>query len=554
MNGTQVLINLIGGVLLLLWGIRAIRTGVMRGFGSDIRDFMSRLSANRLTSCFTGSVLGTVLQSTTATALLACSFVASEQLSLSSGLALMLGADVGATIAARIFSTGVSGLWPLAFLMGYLLFNFAGDERATMRNSGRILLGFGLVLLALQQIGLGVVLVGQSETIRELIVAASSEPIIAVLTGALVTWIIHSSLATILLVVALASSGIVGPEAFLPYVLGINLGAALPAISASAGLSVEARRLPVGNLLFRAVGVAVTVPALPWLRQWLVELSPDPGLQIIYGHMLFNLAICLLFLPTIRPMAALLKSLMPTDVLDNEDSWAPRRLDAALYETPSVALGTAARESLRMGDLVEQMLADTLTALKGNNLALQKNIIENDDKVDLLHESVKLFLTRLTKGELDSADSLRAIDIITFTTNLEHVGDIIDKNLMDLVEKKSRDNLEFSSEGWQELSDMHHRIMDTLKLSLSVFMSQDFDDARELVARKDQFRALELKSVELHLERLRSSEIKSIQTSALHLDILRDFKRINSHLTSAAYPILDRAGALYKSRLVKPGK
>lgn len=552
LNGTQVLINLVGGILLLLWGIRSVRTGIMRGYGSEIRGLMSSLSVNRLSACFSGIMLGAVLQSTTATALLACSFVGASQLSLAAGLALMLGADFGATFAAKLFSTGISAYWPLTFLLGYLLFVLGSEQQVRIRYTGRALMGLGLVLLALTQIGEGVESVGRSETIRDLILATSAEPVIALLTGALVTWLIHSSLATILLVAALAGSGIASAESFLPFVLGVNLGAALPALSATIGQSIEARRLPVGNFIYRTLAVFTTLPFLSLVMPWLSRLTVVPAEQIIYAHMIFNAGLCVVFIFTVKLMSALLKKVLPAVRPEPEDTWAPRALDSALHETPSVALGMAARESLRMGDLVESMMSDTLTALRNNDLQLRSTIIDNDDRVDLLHESIKLFLTQLSRAELEQSESIRAIDIITFTTNLEHVGDIIDKNLMDLVEKKARDNLEFSDEGWQELSDMHTRIMDTLRLSLSVFLSQDFDDARELVARKDQFRSLELKSVELHLERMRSGEINSIQTSALHLDLLRDFKRINSHLTSAAYPILDRAGALYKSRLMKP--
>ena len=232
----------------------------------------------------------------------------------------------------------------------------------------------------------------------------------------------------------------------------------------------------------------------------------------------------------------------------------PRYLDESLLDTPPVALAMAARETLRMGDIVERMLVDTLRVLEFDDQALRREVEASDDEVDRLHEAIKLYLTRLSRGELDDEDSRRAVDIIAFTTNLEHVGDIVDKNLMELAAKKIRTRTGFSPEGLQDLKAIHAHLMETVHLALTVFIHQELDTARALLARKDQLRAMELNDTERHLARLRSGQAASIETSALHLDIVRDFKRIHSHLTSVAYPILDRAGVLRPSRLRRKPK
>jgi phosphate:Na+ symporter len=219
-----------------------------------------------------------------------------------------------------------------------------------------------------------------------------------------------------------------------------------------------------------------------------------------------------------------------------------------------VALAMAARETLRMGDLVEDMLAKTLCVLEQNDDQLRREVEVSDDHVDQLHEAIKLYLTRLSRNELDDEDSRRAVDIIAFTTNLEHVGDIVDRNLMELAAKKIRNQLHFSADGLEDLKEIHAHLMETVRLSLTVFINQELGTARALLARKDQLREMELSSTERHLARLRSGEVASIETSALHLDVVRDLKRINSHLASVAYPILDRAGALRPSRLRRKPK
>jgi len=550
MTANQTLINLIGAVVLLLWGTRMIRTAVMSGFGGQLRSFLGRVSRNRFQAMGFGTVVGTVLQSSTATAILTSSFVSRGALTLAPALAVMLGADLGASIAAQIFSAGISQLWGLLVIAGYVLYAIFDNQHSRLKYVGRILIGLGFALLALRLIGVSAAEVRDSELVRNIIISASSQIIISIAIGALLVWLMHSSLAAILLIASLAATEVVAPVALFGLVLGINLGAALPAFSATLGESTMGRRVPLGNLLFRILAVALAAPVVHLSAPGLATLSADPVHQIINLHMLFNIFLCTLLIWFVNPVAILAEALLPVRV-DDANEWAPRNLDDSSLETPSVALGMASRETLRMGDVVEDMLLNTMQAFDRDDLALCQQVVESDDHVDRLHEAIKLYLTRLSRRELATADSQRCIDIITFTTNLEHVGDIIEKNLMNLAEKKVHEQLNFSAEGLDELKKMHETLMETLRLCLSVFMSQNLQDARKLLARKDQYRELELTGTEQHLQRLRTGQADSIQTSALHLDIVRDFKRINSHLTSVSYPILSRAGELHASRLRK---
>jgi phosphate:Na+ symporter len=204
-----------------------------------------------------------------------------------------------------------------------------------------------------------------------------------------------------------------------------------------------------------------------------------------------------------------------------------------------------------MADIVETMLRNLIEVFRSNDQKLMDRLSNLDDDVDTLYEAIKLYLTEASRAGTTEEESKRIIDAITFTTNLEHVGDIIDKNLLELAQKKARNRLSFSVEGWKELEAMHARVVDNMQLAIGVFMSGDVDPARQLLAQKEKLREIERAGSEHHLERLRSGYVQSIETSALHLDIMRDLKRINSHLTSVAYPILDAHGVLRRSRLRK---
>ena len=550
MSGSDILISILGGVALLLWGARMIRTGMMRGFGGALRAAIGAWTSNRVKAAMIGTLAAATVQSSTATALMVCSFVAHGVLATAPALAVMLGADLGAAIGAQIFTSGISGLWPVLALVGYLMHTLANGQNARFRHVGRVIMGLAILLLALRMIGGAAGALGGSKVLSEVLQAVAGEPLLAILVGALLTWLAYSSLALILVVATLAASGLLPAAALFPIVLGINLGAALPAITATMAEPVQARRVPVGQLIFRLLGVLLALPLLDWITPYLTAFDDDPLRLIVHFHVLFNLALCVGLLALVGPVGRLVEKLMPdpAEAAAGQEH-GPRHLDESLLDTPSVAIAMAARETLRIGDIAERMLGHTLPILERNDDHLRHEVEAADDDIDELHEAIKLYLTRLSRGELDEEDSRRAVDIITFTTNLEHVGDIIDKNLMELAAKKIRKQLHFSHEGLQDLKDMHARLMETMRLSLTVFINQELESATELLARKDQFREMELKDTERHLARLRSGQAASIETSALHLDIIRDFKRINSHLTSVAYPILDRAGVLRPSRL-----
>jgi phosphate:Na+ symporter len=309
-----------------------------------------------------------------------------------------------------------------------------------------------------------------------------------------------------------------------------------------------ARRLPLGNLINRAVGCALVVPFLQPITEFMETFYASPVRLIADFHTLFNVALALLFILPLPAFAKLLQWLLPPPAAAT-DSSAPNYLDAAVIGTPSLALTSAARETLHMGDLVETMLRETMVALITDDRKLVSSIERSDNAVDKLHEAIKLYVTKVTRESLDDREASRAMEIIAFSINLEHIGDIIDKNLMELAAKKIKNRLNFSNEGAAELQAFHRRVIENLKLALSVFMTGDVKIARQLIAEKVVIRQAEREAAESHLVRLREGHLASIETSSLHLDILRDLKRIHSHICSVAYPVLEAVGELQPSRL-----
>jgi phosphate:Na+ symporter len=458
-----------------------------------------------------------------------------------------LGANVGTTFIVQVLSFNVSAAAPVLFIIGLLAFNVAGRTRT--RDLGRVAIGLGLMLLSLHILLDTLAPAEEAPSVRALLSAITGEPMLCVAIAAVITWAAHSSAAVVLLVMSLAYSQFITPVAALALVLGANLGSAInPLLEGSSSANPSSRRLAAGNLMNRLVGVVLVVPFLGPLADFFARLDPNLARMTADFHTAFNVGLALIFVFLLNGVAALLNHLL-SDPAKRAEPSAPLYLNEAAIETPSVALACAARETLHMGDVIEEMLGKAMTALMTNDRKLAAEVSRMDNVADRLDEAIKLYVTKITRESLDERDGRRATEIIAFTINLEHIGDIIDKNLTELAVKKIKHKYEFSKEGAAELESFHRRIIDNLKLAFSVFISGDVRTARTLIEEKTQLRNLELAYAESHLARLREGRPESIETSSLHLDILRDLKRIHSHICSVAYPVLETTGELQPNRL-----
>lgn len=546
MQGVDTILNVLGSVCLLLWGVRMVRTGLTRAFGATLRRAIGACSRNRFSAFAGGMVLTGILQSSTATALLLASFAGRGLISLSIGLAVMLGANVGTTLTAQILSFPLGWISPLMIAIGVIAFLSNSSDRA--RHLGRVAIGLGLMLLSLHLLEAAALPLRNAPAFVAVLAGLRDEYVMAVLVAAAATWFIHSSLSTVLLVMSFATSGIIDPKLGMALVIGANIGGAIAPYFDQAATDTEARRLPLGNLVTRVlVGVAL-LPFLGQFHQWLMMLDPAPGRLLVNFHTAFSVVAAIVFLPLIDPVAALCRRLVP-DRPQTDDPGKPRNLDPNVLDTPAEALACAMRETLNLGDKVADMLRQTMDVFEKNDARAMKAIEAADDAVDSLYEAIKLYLIQTSRTELGEEDGRRYVEILTFVTNLEHAGDIIDKNLMELAAKKIRNRYAFSAEGTAELRAFHARVIDNLRLALNVFTTRDITLARRLVAEKASIREAEAHAADSHYARLREGRPESIETSSIHMDVIRDLKRINGHFTTVAYPILEAAGELAETRL-----
>jgi phosphate:Na+ symporter len=542
----QALLALLSAVALLVWGTHMVRTGFLRVYGANLRKILRASTGTRLTAMAAGIGVTGLIQSSSATALLTSSFVGQGLIDTSAALAVMLGADVGTSLMVQVFALNLSWLSPLFLMVGVIL--HLGRKATKIGQIGRILIGLGLMILALQMIGAATKPLTEAKGVQVLFSSISGDVFLDMLLGALLALGSYSSLAVVLLTASLAASHVIPGPVAIAVVLGANLGAGLLVVLSTLRANTEARRVPMGNLIFKLAGCVLVLPLLGMIGGWFTSVGLEPERQVIYFHLGFNLALAILFLGVVGPVARLTERILPSDDLQDSPG-KPKYLDPTALQTPALAMGCAAREALRLGDIVQVMLNGMLTVLRTNDLKLAEELRKMDDMVDDLYTAIKLYLTQISREALDEREGKRWADIIQFTINMEHAGDIIERILIDVADKKIRHGLHFSDAGMAEIEDLHSRLLANLQLGLSVFLNGDLKCAQQLLAGKDQFRALELRYADSHLTRLFDNTRQSIETSSLHLDLISDMKRINSLFCSIAYPILDEAGVLAPSRL-----
>jgi phosphate:Na+ symporter len=543
MNGTFAFFDIFGYVALLLWGTHMVTSGVLRGYGSALRRWLGHYLARRPAAFAFGVCLTALLQSSTATGMMATSFAASGFLGLAPGLTVMLGANVGTTLIVQVMSFDIAVIAPILILLGTALHRRSDDVR--YQNLGRVGIGLGLMLLALHLLVLTMAPIQNAQALRAVMQSLADEPMLALLAAAILTWLCHSSVAVVLLIVSFATAGVVDAPEALALVLGANLGGTLPALLEAH--TPVARRLPLGNLLVRAFGCLVCLPLLHPLAHWLAPLGASPARIAVNFHTAFNLGLALIFILPVERLAQFLIKVQP-EPSRQVDPGLPLYLDEAALDSANVALVNATREAMRMTDTVESMLTNLVEVFGTDDAARAAAISRMDPSLDRLGIAIRQYLADLGGEALNEEDGERSQEIHAFVINIEHIGDITANNLMEFAAKKAERGQDFSADDIQDLAAMHAQIMESLRLGITVFMRGDLRAAEQLVERKELLWKLENDASDRHIRALR--EQRDGGGGDVYLRILRDLKRIHSHLAALAYLPLERAGLL-QNRLIR---
>ncbi|MEQ1944035.1 Na/Pi cotransporter family protein [Mesorhizobium sp. VNQ89] len=550
MSGSLVLLHLAGAVALLLFATRQVRTGVERAYGDVLRLRLRSILKNPLLAVGAGALLAICLQSATAVALIVGSFAGSGIVGGTAGLLAVLGADVGSSLVVKLLSFNLQELVPICLVAGTVL--FMSTSRRDLLQLGRILIGIGLLILSLRLIGEASEPLRESRILPVVVNYLSGDLVTAFLIAAIMTWLFHSSVAAILLVVALAARGLVPVELGVVLVLGANLGGGIIAVVLSRASPRKARTVPLGNLILRGTGALVALIAMILFAPPLDLLGSTVPAQLVNAHIAFNVALVILGMPLAGMVHGLAERVIAINASEVEEDLSATEISAlseAALDTPSQALANATREVVGVCETIEIMLARIMELYESADDQKIKALAALDDRVDRKHAAIKIYLAKLTSRKLTEDEALRCQELIGACVKLEQVGDIIVRNMLAHVRKKMERGLEFTPEGWRELSAFHAAVLANARLAFNVLVSRDSATALQLVQEKDRLRDVEKSASSSHFARLREGTPKSIETSTIHLDTIRDLKQINSLLASIAYPVLEEQGLLRGSRL-----
>jgi len=529
-----VLFAILGGTALLLYGVRLVGEGLQRAAGTRLRHLLSTLTGDRFKALLVGAGVTAVLQSSSATTVMLVGFASAGLLSLRQTIGVILGADIGTTVTVQLLAFDLLGLSPLVVFIGWLLW---ATGRGTIRYVGQAILGFGFLFLGMKLVADGTAPLAKSALFADLLRALTDQPLLLLLISAAFSGVVRSSAATIGFALSLATAGVLPLAGAIPIIFGANIGTAVTALIAAIGQNAEARRVATAHAVFKVVGVALFYPFIAPFADLVSRTAPDVPRQIANAHTIFNVAVAAIFLPTSQWAAEVFTRLIPERA---SPSTGAIYLNPATLDTPAVALGQALRETLRMGDIVVQSLKESVMVLERNDEALMRQVVARDDVIDRLEEDIKQFLIQLGSQPLTEEQSERETALIFVIANLEEIGDVIEKNLMELAEKKLRGSHSFSQPGWAEIKDVFDKVTENLELALSALASQDQSVAEKVIRHKSRINLLERQLRQQHIQRLHEGLRESIDTSSLHLDLLANLKRANSLAAGIAYAVLGR--------------
>lgn len=529
------LFALFGGVCLLLHGMRLAGEGLQLAAAARLRHHLSTLTKSRLRGMVVGTFVTAVIQSSTATTMMLVSLVNSGFMNLTQAMGVILGADIGTTLTVQLLAFKILDYALLLIGIGFLLRVL--PKRRLYQYIGQVFMGFGFVFFSIKIMVEAMAPLRDNPTFTSLIANLHDQPLLGILIAALFSALVASSAATIGIALTLALQGVMPLSAAVPIIFGANIGTCATAVASSIGASAEAKRVAMAHTLFKVLGVIFFYPFIQPFAELVALTSTDVPRQIANAHTLFNVILALLFLPFMGLGVRILRILVP-DVPEAEGTFRPRYLDEKILETPAMALSQATREALRMGDIVSEMLRRSIETFERPDLEKIEAIEQRDDQVDLLDREIKHYLTKLSQQNLTEEQSHRELTILAFINNMENIGDIIDRNLMEKAKEKLYKGANFSEKGHREIVELHRRICENLDRGIAAFASHDVTLARQILDAKPEISKLERGFRQNHIQRLRDGYRETIDTSEIHLDVLTNLKRINSHITAVAYPIL----------------
>lgn len=543
-------ISLFGGICILLYGIQITSEGLKLALSGKIRSIIGNLTDNKFVGLGIGALVTFLLQSSTSTTVILVSFVGSGVMSFSQSIAVILGADIGTTFTIQLLSLNILDYALLLIGVGFCMMFFSKQKK--FQYIGQVILGFGFLFLSLKIMKEATAPLQRSSEFQLILKYFSDNPFWLLVISALFTGLVHSSAAILAFAISLSHDGALNIYSALPIIIGANIGTCITAYMSGLGSTTDAKRVAVAHVLFKVLGAVVLYPFMKPFADFILIFSGDVPRQIANAHTIFNILITLLVFPFIPLFAKLIIKLIPEKEEKKEKIFRPKFIDDKFLVNPALALGQVIREVSRMACIVEEMLVRSIEVFKHNDIELAEQIQEMDDKLDILEEALILYTAKISQNSITETQSNKLISLMHVVNDLENIGDIIDKNLMELAKKKIKNGLSFSTQGQKEIEDIHYKVCENLYLAVDSLVTGEKGMVKKVLSHDKKISELQRESYQTHLNRLRDGYQESIDTSAIHLDMLTNLQRINSHATSIGYAVLGLLESTGEAKILEP--
>jgi phosphate:Na+ symporter len=544
-------VGLLGGLSLFLYGMERMSDALKNVAGEKMKDILGMLSNNRIMGMITGAIVTAVIQSSSVTTVMLVGFVTAGLMSLSQTIGVIMGSNIGTTITAQIVAFKVTKYALLLMAIGFgMLFS---SKREKIQQYGYMIMGLGMIFF-----GMGVM----SDAMKPLrtyqpfldLMAQMSNPVWGILVAALFTALIQSSSATTGVVIVLAMQGLITLPAGIALSFGANIGTCVTAFLASIGKPREALRVSIVHVLFNVVGVLIFLPFIGPFAKLVVSISPSApegltGLQaaaavlprqVANAHTIFNATCAIIFLPLVTYFARIAYRLVPDKPLPEIEEIQPKYLSEMLLHTPSLALDAARHEIKRMGKRVDLMNSAMMPAVLTGNRESLLTVREMDEEVDVLYKHIVNYLADVSKLKLNEYQTQKMVKLMAAVNDLEHIGDVIEVNLVDLGEQRIKQGFKISEATQKVITTVHVVVSDALKAAVRAVVEEDKDFAMRVISMKTDLNRLG-EQADLHqAQRLVSEDSGKFEAYSVEVDIIEKLKRIYYHARRIAKTVIER--------------
>jgi len=529
MNLLSIVFGSIGGLALFLYGLTLLSKGLQKAAGDKLRVILEKLTNRPIKGVFVGLIVTAIIQSSSITTVTLVGLLNSGLMNLEQGIGIILGSNIGTTVTAQIISLKIGTMFFPLIALGFFIFFFSKNEK--YKYIGQIILGFGILFLGMHAMSSGLKPLRNDPFFINILASFSKVPVLGIIAGAVFTGIIQSSSATTGLVIAMGMDNIINLNSAISIILGANIGTCITVLIASIGSSLSAKRAAVSHLIFNTIGVLLFFPFINQFAGIVSLTSSNLPRQIANAHTIFNVIMAIIMLPAVGLLILLVKKVLPGE--DIKIDKGARYLDENLLNTPSIAVGQAKKETLRMANIVKRMLQDSQEALFTRERKFILPVLKNEESVDALDNVIESYLTKISGGSLSKKQSKEVAILVHSISDIERIGDHA-HNIAELAEYMRKEKLYFSKIALEELK----RIFDTTE--------ESYFKAIEVLDKKDEKLGQVVLDLEItvdnmqreleknHYQRLKEGTCQP-EVGPIYVDIIRNLERISDHAHNIAY-------------------